>query len=375
MTDPASPPPAAPPPPSPPSRPTAPEAAAGPQRVVVFASSFLVVALTVVLLVEGRDLLIPLAVAIVIWYVLNALANFYGRLTIRSRRLPGWLCMTASIATALLGVALFAEMISGNIAAVSAAAPQYQANLERLIANASQIAGFDQPPDIAAVFEEIDLRRLAAGFAGAAAAFAGNFGVIVIYVLFLLAEQHSFDAKIDALFPDAEHREDVRELLHRMQTQIQTYLAIKTLMSIVTGFISYLVLVAVGVDFAVFWGFVIFLLNYIPTVGSLLGIILPALLTLVQFPTIGPFIGVLAGIGVTQLVIGNFVEPRLMGTQLNISPLVVILSLALWGSIWGIAGMFLCVPLTVILMIAFSYFERTRPVAIMLSGNGKIEHL
>lgn len=346
-----------------------------PQRVVLFASSFIVVALTVVLLVEGRDLLIPLAVAIVIWYVLNALANFYGRLRIGVWRPSGWLCMTASILTVLLGLALFAEMISGNIAAVSAAAPQYQANLERLIARISALAGFATPPDIAHVFEEIDLRRLATTFAGAAAAFAGNFGIILIYVIFLLAEQSSFDGKIVALFPDREHREDVRDLLHRMQVQIQTYLAIKTLMSLATGIISYIVLLAVGVDFAAFWGFVIFLLNYIPTIGSLLGIILPALLTLVQFPTLGPFIVVFVGIGATQVVVGNFVEPKLMGTRLNISPLVVILSLALWGSIWGVAGMFLCVPLTVILMIAFAYFEKTRPIAILLSGNGRIETL
>jgi predicted PurR-regulated permease PerM len=344
-------------------------------RVILFASSFLIVALTVVLLVQGRDLLIPLAVAIVIWYVLNALARFYRRWPVFGRRVPGWLCMTGAVVSVLLAVALFAEMISGNIAAVSDAAPTYQANLERLIVQASKIAGFDQPPDIAGVFEEINLRRLAADFAGAAASFAGNFGIILVYVLFLIAEQSSFDAKIRALFPDAVHREEIRELLHRMQVRIQTYLAIKTLMSVLTGGISYIVLVVVGVDFAVFWAFVIFLLNYIPTIGSLLGIILPALLTLVQFPTIGPFVVVLVGIGVTQVVVGNVIEPRLMGTQLNISPLVVILSLALWGSIWGVAGMFLCVPFTVIMMIVFSYFEKTRRLAILLSSDGRIDHL
>ena len=357
-----------------------------PQRVVLFASSFIVVALTVLLLVEGRDLLIPLAVAIVVWYVLNALANFYRRLCLGAWHPPGWLCMTASILTVLLALALAAEMIGGNVAAVSAAAPQYQVNLERLIARGAAVAGFAQPPDIAHVFEEINLRALAAGFAGAVAAlpawarqavaaFAGNFGIILIYVVFLLAEQSSFDGKLRALFPDDAHCEDVRGLLHRMQVQIQTYLAIKTLMSVATGAISFVILFAVGVDFAAFWGFVIFLLNYIPTIGSLLGIVLPALLTLVQFPTFGPFFVVLAGIGLTQIVIGNVVEPKLMGTQLNISPLVVILSLALWGSIWGVAGMFLCVPLMVILMIAFAYFEKTRPIAILLSGTGKIETL
>ena len=222
------------------------------------------------------------------------------------------------------------------------------------------------------MFEQVDLRKLASGFAAAAASFAGNFGIVLIYVLFLLFEQRGFDKKMRALFPETEHREEVRSLLHRMQEQIQTYVAIKTFTSALTGGVSYVVLLIVGVDFAEFWGFIIFLLNYIPTVGSLLGIIFPALLALIQFSTPVPFFIVLGGIGIIQFLIGNVLEPRLTGASLNISPLVVILSLALWGSIWGIVGMFLCVPLTVIAMIILSYFERTRFIAILLSGNGRV---
>ncbi len=140
-----------------------------------------------------------------------------------------------------------------------------------------------------------------------------------------------------------------------------------------TGASSYVILLVVGVDFAGFWGFIIFLLNYIPTIGSLLGILLPALLAVVQFATLGPVLAVLIGGGLTQFAIGNLVEPRLMGTSLNISPLVVLISLAVWGSIWGLAGMFLSVPLTMIAMIVFSYFRPTRPIAILISGNGDIE--
>jgi len=341
-------------------------------KAVAFASSVVVVALTVVLLVEGRDLLIPIAVAIMIWYLLNALARGFHWLALGSRHLPNWVAMALAIVTVLVGLALIAELISGNIAQVSAAAPTYQANIEALIAKASSLAGFDKPPDIAAVFEQVDLRKLASGFAAAAAGFAGSFGIVLIYVLFLLFEQKGFDKKLRALFPDTEHREEVRSVLHRMQEQIQTYVAIKTFTSVLTGGVSYAVLLIVGVDFAEFWGFIIFLLNYIPTVGSLLGIIFPALLALIQFSTPVPFFIVLGGIGIVQFLIGNVLEPRMTGSSLNISPLVVILSLALWGSIWGIVGMFLCVPLTVIAMIILSYFERTRPIAILLSGNGRI---
>jgi len=213
---------------------------------------------------------------------------------------------------------------------------------------------------------------LASNFAAAATGIVGNAGIILIYVLFLMIEQRSFDQKMKAMFDDDRREKEFRALLHHMQSQIQSYLWIKTAMSLLTGVISYAILLAVGVDFAAFWAFVIFLLNYIPTIGSLLGVVFPALLTLVQFSTPVPFVIVVAALGVTQMTIGNFIEPRVMGSTLNLSPLVVILSLVIWGSLWGIVGAILCVPITVIGMIVFAHFEKTRPIAVLLSGNGKI---
>ena len=104
----------------------------------------------------------------------------------------------------------------------------------------------------------------------------------------------------------------------------------------------------------------------------MLAVLFPALLSLVQFPTFTPFVIIITSLGCIQVLIGNILEPRLLGNSLNLSPLVVMLSLALWGSIWGIAGMFLSVPFTVILMIIFSEFPKTRSIAIILSQNGKI---
>ena len=344
-----------------------------PARIGAFAGALLIAAVTVFFLIEGRDLLIPIAVAIVIWYLLNALAGFLHRIPLVGWRLPNWLALTGAVIIVALAIALVAELISDNLADVAAAAPAYQTNFDKLVTDISRLAGFEQPPDIAHVIDEIDIHALIRAFASTAAGLAGSFGIVIVYVVFLMIEQGSFESKFSALFPDSDAREDVRDLLHRMQAQIQTYIAIKTLTSILTGVISYLILLGVGVDLAGFWGFIIFLLNYIPTIGSLLGILLPTLLAVVQFATIGPVLTVLIAGGATQFVIGNLVEPRLMGTSLNISPLVVLISLAVWASIWGLAGMFLSVPLTMIVMIVCSYFKPTRPIAIMLSGNGKIE--
>ena len=129
----------------------------------------------------------------------------------------------------------------------------------------------------------------------------------------------------------------------------------------------------VGVDFAAFWAFTIFLLNFIPTIGSIIATLFPALLALIQFDTFAQFFIVLVGVGSIQVIVGNFLEPKLMGNTLNVSPFIVMMSLTLWGSIWGIAGMFLSVPITVILLIVFAHFEKTRYLAILLSGNGNLK--
>ena len=128
----------------------------------------------------------------------------------------------------------------------------------------------------------------------------------------------------------------------------------------------------IGVDYPVFWGFIVFLFNYIPTIGSMLAVAFPAALALVQFDTSSEFFLVVLLLGGLQFLIGNVLEPKLMGSSLNISGIVIMLSLALWGAIWGVVGMVLCVPLTVVTMIICARFPAWRPIAVLLSADGNI---
>ena len=339
-----------------------------PSRLFAFGVTFGIAALMTYVLVTGRDLLIPFAIAVMIWYVIIALS----RLIEVQLSAPSWLSLSASIIFFVVVLGLIVELISGNITAVRDAAPTYQANLEKLVESAMKLSGLTELPTIANIVEQVDVRALIGGVAGAVAKVAGNTGLIVIYVIFLLAEQRTFPRKIEALFPEAGRRKEVQIILSDIQKRTQTYIAVKTLLSLVTAVISYVVLVAVGLDLAGFWAFVIFLLAYIPTIGSLLGVIFPALMALLQFGGISEFLIIAVGLGAAQLVIGNVLEPRMMGRSLNLSSLVVIVSLAVWGSLWGVTGMFLSVPITVVLMIILAQFKQTRPIAILLSANGKV---
>jgi predicted PurR-regulated permease PerM len=131
-------------------------------------------------------------------------------------------------------------------------------------------------------------------------------------------------------------------------------------------------MVMIGLENAAFWAFVIFVLNIIPTIGSMVSTLLPALFAYLQFQNYVPAVTLLAVIGFIQLVIGNVLLPKLAGDRLNLSQFVIVLALFVWSAIWGIVGMFLAVPITSMLMITFSNFETTRPWAILLSQKGRI---
>jgi predicted PurR-regulated permease PerM len=292
---------------------------------------------------------------------------------IQGETAPRWARFLLAIMTIGTAGTLAINIIVGNVAAVAAAAPVYQANLERLLPQLFALVGIEQGPTLGELADRVDITAVIGPISTALGNLVGQIGLVLLYVVFMLLEQESFDRKIDALLPDPAKAAATRALLGAIEGRIETYLRIKTLISLATGALSWLVLALVGVDFAGFWGLLVFMLNFIPTIGSIVAVILPALLTLLQFATVGPVLAVLLGLGAVQFSLGNVLEPRLMGTSLNLSPLVMIVSLALWGTIWGPAGMFLCVPITVILMIVCAHFRPTRPVAILLSATGKVD--
>ena len=337
--------------------------------------SLATITLTIVGLVYGKALLIPFALAVMVWFLLNALANFIQRLTNGKWIIPNWISLTMSLLIMLGLLVLVIEMISRNIGEVIKTAPMYQKNIEVLFGDLLESFGLEKLPSMMELAKQVDITSALSRVAGSLTVIAGNTGIILIYVIFLLLEQRSMESKLDALFREPGRRTKIHQILSEIQKDIEAYIAIKTLLSIATGLLSYIILIYIGVDYSEFWAFLIFLLNYIPTIGSLIATIFPALLALIQFESFTSSIIVFISIALIQFIIGNIIEPKMMGRSLNLSALVVLLSLALWGSIWGVVGMFLCVPLTVILMIIFTNFEKTRPIAVMLSANGKIDKI
>jgi AI-2 transport protein TqsA len=262
--------------------------------------------------------------------------------------------------------------IGRNVSAVIAAAPNYERRLQILINEGARLISVEQAPTIGELFDRISLADTLSSIATAAASVVSVAGIVVVYAGFLFVEQVRFRRKLAIVLGAGGNQERVQAVLDQIDHDIRVYIRIKTTLAAITSALAYSVMASVGVDFAAFWAVMVFFFYYIPTVGSILAIVAPAMLTLVQFDDLTPFLIVLLVFGTIQVVTANVVEPAIMGSTLNLSPLVVIVSLMVWGTIWGVVGMFLCVPITVVSLIVLAQFETTRPIAVLLSSDGRI---
>lgn len=341
-------------------------------RIMSFALAYFVFFLTIYVLNAASSFFIPLAISFVASYLIIALAEGIKRYKVFGRKIPSFLAFIISLVILGLGVYFMFYIIEKNISELIQRVPMYQERFTTLLNQAGEKFRFELT-DVTSYIKNFDFTEILREILLVATSIIGNTGIIVVYILFMLIEYGFYESKLKALFPDRDHLQKVRTIIHKISVQIQSYLKIKTWISLLTAILSYIVLKVVGVDFAEFWGLLIFLLNFIPTIGSIIATILPCVLTFIQFENIIPFIVVTSILTTIHLIVGNVIEPRIMGSQFNLSPLVILLSLIIWGKIWGVIGVFLCVPLLMIINIILSNFPSTRPIAVLLSQNGKVE--
>jgi predicted PurR-regulated permease PerM len=343
-------------------------------KALNFTASAVLVTLVFYLLVVGESLLLPLVIAIALWYLINTLARGFSRIEVAGFKFPMPVCLGASLLTFLLLIWALVNFLSASADDVLDVAPVYQENLTRRLESVPFIdfTAFEERSLSELITDWINIPSYASSIASSFAGILANGGLILIYLGFLFLEQGHFSNKISALVSNPDREDEAHRIITRIRDDIQKYISIKMFTSSLTGILSFTFLSTVGVDFAAVWGLLIFLLNFIPTVGSIVATIFPALIALAQSDGYTLFVLVLLGIGALQICIGNILEPRLMGSSFNLSPVVILLNLALWNAIWGIPGMFLCVPFLIIVAIVLSHFPQTRPVAIMLSSDGNL---
>jgi AI-2 transport protein TqsA len=332
---------------------------------------FLIIITTVVVLIYGQSIIIPFILAIIFWFIIRVIKKQLRRIKFVNR-LPTWLLTIFSTLLLIGFLTLATELITQNISDLTKTIPVYQENVQKITNAINEQFDIDLGDMINDLFKDFKFGDILTDVLSAITGIFGDAFTVILYLLFLLLEEPLFPKKIRAMYPDDDQYKHATALIDKIDHSIGNYIALKTFVSILTGFLSYFVLLFIGVDAPAFWAFLIFILNFIPTIGSLIATLFPTIFALLQFGDFTQGILVITIVGSIQLVIGNFIEPKLMGDSLNISPLVVLLTLAIWGVMWGITGMLLSVPITVIMIIIMSEFPTTKPLAILLSQTGKI---
>ena len=327
----------------------------------------LVVGAAVVVVLAGlkaaQSLIIPFLLALFLAIICTPAVSWLAE-----RRVPVGLAVVLIVIVLLGMFSGFGAIVGGSIDEFTAFAAQNQARFDGLVESASawfQARDIDpETLDILNMLQPGQLINLLGGVLKNLAGVLSNFFLIMLTMIFMLFEAASFPIKVRAAVGPG--RFDAENMRHAV-IQVQRYLGLKTLTSLATGLLVGLWTAILGLEFAVVWGLLAFLLNYIPSIGSIVAAIPAVLLGLIQG---GLPYALLIAIGyiVANVGIGNFVEPWLMGRTLGLSTLVVFLSLVFWGWMWGGVGMLLSVPLTMIIKILFENTDDLQWIAVMLDN-------
>lgn len=328
--------------------------------------------LVVTTLTLAADILAPIALAILIWFLINAIARGIQETPMVGAMIPEWLALTVASVFTLGGIVMAGRLVIQNFSELGEGLRGFDVRAAETIASVEATFGVEFGFDVKAAIENFRITDFLGQIVDVLSTTASNISVVLLFVLFLMFDQPYYSAKIRALFPDAGRRERVRSVLAKIGQDTRTYVWLMTLVSVFVGVLTYLICAYFDLKGAIFWGFLAFALNFIPTIGSFAGVVFPSAFAFVQFEDPQHTLLFIAALGVVQFTMGNILLPRLTGDRLNLSEFVVVLSLVIWGAMWGVAGMFLAVPLMMVLAIVLAQFDSTRAVAILLSKNGRV---
>ncbi|MFD1042429.1 AI-2E family transporter [Pseudoxanthomonas kaohsiungensis] len=324
----------------------------------------------------GRDILVPVVFAILVVYVIIGAARLAARLPVVGAKLPvqvHYLLATALILGALL---VLGWVALDSVDRLVAQVPHYRAQLVWMVQQGAGLLGIDSEPSWQGIRDwvlgQVSVQALAGSTLAWLGAMLAGFTVVGLYVVFLMLERRHFDAKLGRLSDDPGRVARVRRIIGDINGRIGTYLALKTALSVLLGFASWVILALFGVELAPFWALVIGLLNYVPYIGSVLGVVLPVLFAVLQFGDLRTALLLAGALSVAQFLNGNLLDPYLMGNSLNLSPFVILVSLTVWTALWGVPGAFLAVPVTASIVMVLAEFDGSRPLAVLLSRKGEV---
>ena len=346
-------------------------------QIIIFLLSVIALMGLGAILYVTRAVILPLALAVFLSFILEPVIAFFER-----RGVPSILAITFTLLITFLMAALLGILVNSSIQSFAEEFPKYEAKYQKHVSGFfdALIALFEPPPELLNgemsggkrfkmlnTLSQFSLSDMITATLGAVTRFLSNFLLVLLFLLFILMGRNQLSRKLIGAF-DRRTSRQMSAILQNINQQIQRYIVAKTLISLLTAIFTTSVLLLFQVEFAIIWGVLTFLLNFIPSIGSVLAVFMPVTIAFLQFETYGITIVILVVLSVIQLGIGTILDPRLVGERVDLSPLVILFSLIAWGWLWGIVGMFLAVPLSVILKIIFQNSRSLRFISILMSS-------
>lgn len=353
-----------------PPKPTSPEKRVDAARLQTGALIIIAFAVVLFLLVQARFILISLATAIILFSLTSDVINFIARQRIGPLRIPNAIASIAAmvlIATALL---MLTSVLLAQVNTVLVTTLAYTERAPSAIASMFGWLGEDSQAAIFNAVRSVDASSYLRSAAGQASGITQATVLIILFVGFLFAERVWFDTKLENLIGDKAQALRVRKIIQSIIHRVNYYLLVKTVISGITGAMVYALALAFQLELATALGIITFVLNFIPNIGSIIATGLIALVAHVQFGEPNTTLAIFVIATGIQFLNGNVIDPMLMGRALRLSSFGIILSLAFWGAVWGVPGMFLSVPIMVMLLVVCSHVPQLRPFAILLSREG-----
>ena len=344
-------------------------------------TQIIIVLLTIIcLVVFGRTLkdfssiLLPFVFAIYLTFLLNPVIDLFDKL-----HSPRVLSIILTSIMVLLLIVLIGSVIKDSIDSFVVEFPKYEKRIDSITDDAMDLLHIKQvdasddsinaiSPEIKAVLDNFSITNLLGNLVSSISNILSNAFLVLIVLLFLLIGRHTLTKKINVAF-HGEMSEKISSIITNINKQIQKYLVAKTLISLITALVTMIVLILFDLEFVAIWVLLTFLLNFIPSVGSVIAAILPLIMALVQYDSLATVGWLGLCLAAVQFTIGNVVEPKLMGKQINLSPVMIMFALIFWGWQWGIIGMLMAVPLTVMINITLLNIPKLRFISVFMSAN------
>ncbi len=326
---------------------------------------FIAAVIVVIIFRELRYIFIPLCVALLLYFFFNGVVKRLLKLKVPKFFGLFFLLIFIFIMFYFLGVLIYSG-VSSFIDNFPAYSDRITAMVSNLFAKL-EINKYIDNIDWAKSIDTSVVTKILSTTFGSFATFIGNLMLVLLFLMFMLAGRTALTGRITKAF-DPIRADKIKYVINSIEDQVQHYLLIKTFVSFLTAVIAGIILFAGRFDFVIFSALLIFVLNFIPNFGSVIATLFPILIGILKFGFTLRVLLVAVGLMVTQFVIGNIVEPMMTGKSLNLSPIVILISLIFWGYVWGIVGMILAVPLTSAMKIFFENIPGLKPIADIISS-------